>query len=385
VAITALLAMVMAPIALAKVASSESPNVASDKVIDDDLFIAGRNVNIAGTVNGNVYAAGQFITVSGKVNGDLLAAGQTVTVTGTVNGDVYTAAQNVQLTNATITNSVNAGTQNLQINGGTIGGGLLVGANSADIRTPIGRGIMAALDSLVISKSVGRDVRASANHITLESGAKVNGDLVYRSQNKAKIETGASVSGDIRQSYPSNQQHNESTGLHVAFKVWAFLAALLIGFLLLWLMRRTTNNVSAIVQANPFMSAGWGLLAFLLFVPVILVIMLTVIGIPLAIILFVLFWISVYLAKFFVIMAAGDAISIRLRGKLTNAYLVMFVGLLAYHLLLLVPFVNWLTRIFVILIGLGAWLTYQMQLISAPRSATIQETPQIVKKTRRRR
>src|SRR3989344_7508027 len=83
----------------AKIIRNELAIVASNEVIDDDLFIGGETVLVEGTVNGDLYVAGGNIIVKGTVNGDILAAGGTIDISGIVRGDIRAAGGNINLRN----------------------------------------------------------------------------------------------------------------------------------------------------------------------------------------------------------------------------------------------------------------------------------------------
>lgn len=62
--------------------------VSEDEVVPDNLYLAGGNPTVNGSVNGDLYVAGGNIVVSGDVTEDLVAAGGNITLTGNVGGDV---------------------------------------------------------------------------------------------------------------------------------------------------------------------------------------------------------------------------------------------------------------------------------------------------------
>jgi cytoskeletal protein CcmA (bactofilin family) len=61
-------------------------------VIEQNLILAGYNVTIDGTVNGDVMAFGTRVSVNGTINGSLVTAAEYVNINGQVNGSVYAAA-----------------------------------------------------------------------------------------------------------------------------------------------------------------------------------------------------------------------------------------------------------------------------------------------------
>jgi cytoskeletal protein CcmA (bactofilin family) len=99
--------------------SGDNVTVMSNEIVDSMLFAGGKNINIAGTVNGDVYCAGQTIAITGTINGDVFCAGQTITVSGTVNGSVRLAGQIVTLSGV-IDDSATIGAQDLTIHNTSI-------------------------------------------------------------------------------------------------------------------------------------------------------------------------------------------------------------------------------------------------------------------------
>ena len=65
--------------------------IASDEVVDDDLYVTAQDFTLDGTVKGDVISLGRTSTINGTIEGDLMAAGQTVIVNGTVKGTIRIA------------------------------------------------------------------------------------------------------------------------------------------------------------------------------------------------------------------------------------------------------------------------------------------------------
>ena len=65
--------------------------IASDEVVNDDLYVGATEFVLDGTVNGDVIAFAQTVTINGTIKGDLMAAGQTVVVNGSVEDDLRIA------------------------------------------------------------------------------------------------------------------------------------------------------------------------------------------------------------------------------------------------------------------------------------------------------
>ncbi len=68
------------------------------EVVEEDLFVTGREIVIAGTVQGDLFAAGSTILVQGEVQGSAYLAGYVVALQdGVVHGDLFSSSYNLIL------------------------------------------------------------------------------------------------------------------------------------------------------------------------------------------------------------------------------------------------------------------------------------------------
>lgn len=154
-------------------------------------------------------------------------------------------------------------------------------------------------------------------------------------------------------------------GLILFFKIISFVSTFLLGLLLIFLFPGFSRAAVSTLRAQPLASLGWGLV-WLIVTPVILItLLMTVVGIPVALILFPLSFISFYLARIVIILWAGTAILERM-GKQGHPGWGLLIGLFFYTLLMLIPGPGGLVGLFVILFGLGAaFLTLRAQYAAA--------------------
>jgi cytoskeletal protein CcmA (bactofilin family) len=78
---------------------SETGQVGASQTVNDDLFLTGQNVEMAGTVNGNLFVSGDTVTIRGTVNGDVFAGGRIVTVEkgATITGSLFVGAARIKV------------------------------------------------------------------------------------------------------------------------------------------------------------------------------------------------------------------------------------------------------------------------------------------------
>lgn len=77
--------------------TNSKDTIPAGTTIDDDRFLRGEDVLVAGVVNGDVVAVGSTITVSGTIDGSLVAVGGRIEITGNVTGSVYSLAGSIDL------------------------------------------------------------------------------------------------------------------------------------------------------------------------------------------------------------------------------------------------------------------------------------------------
>lgn len=344
----------------ARVLSSEKGNVtvAKGEVINDDLFVGAQGATIDGIVNGDVFVGAQTVRISGTINGNLHVGGQSVTLTGSVKGNTYIGGQDIVIT------------------GANIGGSLLVGAQSVNIdkTSIIGGSLMTGAASLDIDSQIKRNVYAGAGMLTIGADAKIGKNLYYAAgQNQqTSIDKNAKIGGQIFKSEtktpPPNVKAAEKNApkilgaAFIATNILSFIGALFVGLLYMNIFGRNFKETTNIVSRFFWKSFGLGFLIIIAFIPGLIVLLITVIGIPIAglAVLWIIFY--SYLAKIIVGAALGVWISEKTHIKMPE-FLAFALGLVIIYLLKTVPIIGFLSGVTVLWVGLGA-LT--LQLFSKP-------------------
>jgi cytoskeletal protein CcmA (bactofilin family) len=363
--IAILVAVLLVPVAVsAQVMGGDrdNVNVGAAETIDDDLYVAGRNVVIEGTVNGDVYAVGSSVTIRGTVNGDVIAAGQDLLIGGSVKGSVRVAGQTVRIDNAKIGNSVSAAAQNLTVESNTtIGGGFNYGASTAVIRGSVARSLMGAASAMTLGGAVGKEAQLTGDTITLASTAVINGNLTHYGDSQLQRDQGSQVKGEVKQ--VASQPHKKHDGGSSVWGIlWGLVSLYLAGALVLWLAPTTIRGAAKAAAGRLWPSLGVGLAALLLIIPVTVILLVTVVGIPIAILLMVLYLVALYLGKFVVALAIGGLIA-RRTDWTPNPYADAAIGLILLTIIGLIPVVGGLVGFAILLLGSGALLLTRFQMI----------------------
>lgn len=338
----------------------EVVTLGKSEVINKDYFAAGESVNLSGTVNGDAYLVGGNITVDGTVNGDLIVAGGDINILGTVNG-------NVRMAGGSIVTSGHV-TRNFTVLGGNVNftpearldGSLVGGVGKVSLNAPVGKGVTLGAGQVVVNNSVGGDINAGVGEFNLNPNAHVQGNITYWSQNNLQVAPEASVAGQTVHNFPpqSNRAEEVEEGARAIgsfFKFISFVSTLLIGLLFLRFFPIFSQKVVDQINNRPWYTLLMGLLSFVIVPILFLVLLITVLGIPIALILLVGFLIATYISKVFVSLLIGQKV-LGLLNQKSSIYWAYVLGLLLFYILSLVPVLGGLITGIIMLMGLGAFL-----------------------------
>lgn len=290
--------------------------VESGETVDSVQAVAG-TVVIRGTVTGDVQVATGSLVIDGEVQGDVSGAAGSVDIRGRVAGDV------------------NVGTGSLTLaEDAVIGGQLNAGTGSA-----------------LIAGTVRGDAAIGGGDIVLAPTATFQGDLRYDGD---LTDRGATVDGQlVRDRSLGGTSFQPISGVGEAlFDVYGFLVSLVLGAVLLLAFPAGSERLLGRMREEPLMSGLYGL-GVLVGVPILLVLVaITIIGIPLAVIGAVLFALAAWIASIYGRYAVGDWLAGY--AGIDSRWVALVVGLVAVGLVGLVPFLGGLVEFLVLLLGLGA-------------------------------
>ncbi len=333
-----------------------------DEVIEDDYFATGEAVTVAGTVKGDVFIMAGQASIEGQVNGDILAASGQVTISGPVTGNIRVAGGDVILSSEVGGNVTVLGGNLLIDDRATISGSLNGVVGNARILSPIGKSVHMSGGQLTLGSEVEKNVKAAVGKLALVNGAHIKGDLVYISDEDLDVSGGALIDGaTVKKVLPEQAQARKGKedgkkaflGLVGFGTIFWLVNMFLFGALLLGFAPRYTSNVIEAVRTRFWFSLLVGFV-FSVATPIVIVILLvTVFGIPLALLAIVVYFILMMYGKIMFALFLGT----KLQKYMTfaqNKYLVLLIGLIAYSILSWIPLFGWIIGTIGSLAGLGA-------------------------------
>lgn len=330
-------------------------------VVNDNLYTAGGNINVAGQVAGDLFTFGGNIMMTGPVSGDITAAGGTLNITSKVDGDVRVAGGNVIISNSINGDLLVAGGQINVMPGFTVGKDVVIAGENVSFEGSAARNVDIKGNTVYINSPIAGNLSVAAREIKLGPNALIQGNFDYSAPSEAVLAQGATIHGATN--FKKNDMPAKGFG-NMRFMPGLMCVAGLVKLIMIFtaalvMMYFFKNQTNTIVEKS--ISGFWkeALRGFIVLVVVPIAVILsfiTVIGAFLGII-GILFYIS------FIIIAS--VISVLLFAKLSLKYLfkkdnyklnwwVVAISTLVFGIVSMIPFVGWIFSFIIFISALGS-------------------------------
>jgi cytoskeletal protein CcmA (bactofilin family) len=326
--------------------------IPAGEVIADDLYVAGRDVRIRGRVDGDLVVMGGQVTVTGAVRDDLIAAGGEVALQGAVGQSVRAAGGTVTVSGDIGRDLLLAGNRLEQLASSQVQGATVVTGRDLALRGATAGKLQANGRDVLIDGLIG-SADIHADDLTVTAGARIAGPLTYASAREADIRPGATIAGPVTRTEPEARTWRLPGWVGTIF---LFLVGVLAGAGLALIMPGALSAISRELRRNPWLSLAAGA-GILLGVPILAVIlMITVIGIPLALSLLVFFAFGMYIAWVLAAIALGDLLLLRLpiRSVRVRWVAATVLGVALLLALQAIPWVGGLVAVIALMAGFGS-------------------------------
>jgi cytoskeletal protein CcmA (bactofilin family) len=333
-------------------------------IVHDDLVTTGGNVKLDGIIEGDLISVSRSLVQNGLILGSLNAVAQDVDVLGEVKGSVRAFAQNINV-NGTVDRNLIAFGYSVDIKpGAQIHKDVTVFCGKMTLDGKLGGNLKGSVGELVISGVVNQDVSVEADKITLMPTARVLGNLKYKSGKEAKIESGAQVSGETvwteLKTTKDEKPKSIFTGKPIIPEILFLLALMVTGVVLTLICRKDAYQAKQAVADSFLKTLALGFVVMVCVPIAVIILIVSVIGIPIAAIAFFAYAVLIYIAKIPVATFVGEKI-IKALGKEGQPSLIwsMLFGLVVLTLALNIPYLDWLIYFLVLFTGFGAIMTSQ--------------------------
>ncbi|PYU10377.1 MAG: hypothetical protein DMG37_20560, partial [Acidobacteria bacterium] len=230
--------------------------VARDEVIHSDLFAAGGQIRIAGTIEGDLVVAGGDVEVSGHVLGDLLSGSGQVRMTGQVDGSIRGYAGNITVKGKVGRNVMTFGGDVNIDRDATIGGSLTSFSGRLSIDGHVQRDVLAMGGQANISGNIGGSAKIRSDELNIDSTAQVGGPINFEGNKPAQVADGAKLASPVHFEKITHGPNYSNPHYYIWQLIW-ISAYILFGLVLFALM--PAFSLQAVNSAEEHFGASAGL------------------------------------------------------------------------------------------------------------------------------
>ena len=317
-----------------------------------DALLAGGQVDIASEVQGDLVVAGGEVSVGGGIGDDLYAAGGEVTVDAIVAGNARVAGGEVEIGPATV-----------------IEGGASITGGRVKFDGSVTGYLQATGGEVRLSGTVGGDAMVRSGELHIAPGTRINGKLVYRGPDAPVVPEGATIAGGVEFHETSahrwvdrNTHVAVDAGRAVGSMLW-FVGVFAVAALFTAIFPAFSTQAATMIGRDPWTSLGIGLAVLVCMPFVAVVLLITIIGIPLALLLVPVYLVLMFLGWVTAALFLGERLlEFARRGQPVGIgwrVLALLAALIALWLLRRIPYAGPLIGLAALSTGIGA-LVWQL-------------------------
>ncbi|MHC1716426.1 MAG: hypothetical protein AB9915_00820 [Candidatus Dojkabacteria bacterium] len=325
------------------------------------------------TVKDDVYAFGDSVKIDGVIDGDLIVVASNVQINGTVTGDVYLLGSTVNL-DANVYGSSMIFGNNTSLKG-ILAENIYVLSTYVSYDAQAGKDVFSASAENNFKGSVGDDLRAYSIRSVIDS--TVNGDLIllgeqytvseekisnniyYNSTlNTIAREQGVDVENGLKIKTPIIDSSIKNNWSFIALKALVgFVSFALVGLILITLTPVKNVEIKRKITGSPdefLKSLVMGFVIFLLLPFPIVLLMISIIGFPAAMLVLGILFFSMYFGRVWVELSFGREILELFGVKVYRPYRSFLVGRVFSVAINFIPVVSTFYNTIISFVALGA-------------------------------
>ena len=322
-----------------------SANVTISGTSDDDLFIMATQADLDGRFNADVWAMADVLTFAGKAGDDIRLFGRDIKVTGSLDGSLTAIGNSVVVSNGSVIRGSAVLVGETVISEGDVRGSLRMAGSSA-----------------TISGRIRGSVRVAAEDIVVMPGTEIDGDLVYSSSEDLFLDKSVKLQGQLVRknvdAFASWSKPKPTISEIATVQSFFYVCAMLAALPFMALFPRFTGLAVRQARQRIWFSLAIGIAAVSLAPLAAILLLVTIIGIPLAILIACFYAVLLYLAKVPVALVIGGML-LRRRGPqpFSRVFTALSTGLLILYTVGALPVIGGPVRLLTLFLGVGALLS----------------------------
>ena len=307
-----------------------------------DVFVCSQTAEFNSANKGDIWACANDIAFLGQAQRNIRLCGRVITTAGQIGGNFMAFANTVSIDKGAI----------LQGDNIIAGENVIFAGTSSGKLTIIGA-------SVTLGGNINNGAYILAEDIVILPGTKIRGDIVYSSKKELFVDNKIDFQGKLQRInlLPEGTKASVNYLERAIFQFYFYLAALLTGLFGYWFVPRAIVHAGQRLRQRPWACAIGGFVAILVIPLLILFFLLSVIGIPLALILLTGYAILLYCGKIITAVSLGSRF---ISQTTTTSFLGYFgslaIGLAILYALSILPVLVLPLWIAFTVFGLGAFI-----------------------------
>lgn len=308
-----------------------------------DVYLSGDSVTIedSETINGNAFVFAKTVTINGQIGGDLFVIADTLNIDGgQIYGNVFTLSTNITLNGLIYDLYAICDTLTVSYDGVAY------------------RDLKVTCDTANINGVIGKDVDITAKQsLSLEADCIIYGDLNYSASNEISIADGL-VSGNVNYTKLSAVESTNSVSDYILSALMVLVYTLVIWLLMSKLAPKFYGKINDMPVKKMLIAILIGLVSIIIVPIVALLLMMTVVGVPVAFALIAIFALilSVSFATASIGIANKLAEKVKALAKFNNLFAVIIITLVLWALTQ-IPYAGAVISLLITLCGFGMFLS----------------------------
>ena len=341
--------------------AATAPQRGAQTTLGADHFAAGKAVQIDKPVAGDLLAAGAEIDVDADVGGDAALAGGAIRLNANVGQSLYLGGGQVTVNGRVGRNARIAGGRVALGTKSQFDGNVTVTGGRVTINGPVKGYVQVSGGTVLINSAIGGDVIANGGELALGPNARIVGKLRYASREPLQRDVAAQIRGGVEvvahdDSSPMQAARHTRRFSGMGF-IWTVGLMVLAGLLIAVTPRSVTSTANTL-RAKFGLSLGAGLGAILGVPILVILLMVTILGIPIGLLVLLAYPALLLLGYVLGAVGIGSWLLNVFGGDKAQKTLWKIAAALATILLLAllgyIPYLGGVVRFAVLFAGVGA-------------------------------
>lgn len=333
--------------------SGDSVSISEDQIVEGDFYTAGSKISISGEIKEDIVSAGGETTLNGLVGGDAFLVGGRVDVHSKIGDDLRILAGDVTIAESVAGDVLVIGGSVNILSTASVAGDVIIFGGEAVIEGPVAGDVLGFTGTLRIDSAVKGEVDVTVEQLTIGDNAKIDGGVRYVSDMVLVQSLNASIVGDVMRSDPQSSDEKSSRWNPVVVFSLVLIFSVLVWYLL---SRKTLQMVVSRVTNNSRRSMLVGFAAVILVPIATSILIFSAVGSIVGFVTLLLYMAFLVLGMIASVPVFGALLLTTFKRSNPAAINLqsLFLGMVLFSLLMIMPMIGSLFIIICILITFGA-------------------------------